>query len=512
MKSSARDSLLLTLLLAAAVALATPAIGAAAKKPPPPPAPPPTSTTTAFIKNFADIVNGVEASATPVDVQPTADGGSITLALVPSPSSVGVSWVTKVSSTGAIQWQEEVGCLATPPGDYSDGASLQGTKDGGYVIAGGTIGCGGGGNCPATSGASCGLVEKLTSSGAVSWARVYSIGADETSFHGVRETPDGGFIAVGSATDASRNNAGLIAKLDASGNLLWQSQYTSPSSSPTEFESVALASDGGYVATGRVYAAGYTLTAVEFTATGGLVWQHAYNNLTNGSPSSSVQPLAISSTRDGGYAIAGTWNSTTGPGTCCSGPLLLKLDTQGSIQWQQAYEGGVYCFATVFEQCVSIGGIAYGLQQTKDGGFVLAGASNIEMADGAPLEPWLARVDANGQLIWQENDYRVNPQTGRPLSENFAGIAITGDQFFAIGATENLSNGAGELLGVATDGDGHVALSCADEHSTALLSAADPGLVDIGALGVSTTSVVAGQSVAPVQTLATGGTASPSQC
>jgi hypothetical protein len=152
------------------------------------------------------------------------------------------------------------------------------------------------------------------------------------------------------------------------------------------------------------------------------------------------------------------------------------------------------------------------VQQNKDGGFIVAGASNIEMTDGTPLEPWLARVDASGNLIWQENDYRINPQTGRPLSENFAGVAITSAGFFALGATENYANGDGELLGVSTDGDGHVATTCSDEHSTALLSPANPDLVDLTPGLVAVTGAGGVSAPAPVQMLLTGGTASPSQC
>lgn len=498
----------LVLLLAAAATSA-----AAAKKPPPPPPPP--STTPTFMKNYADVVSGVEASATPEDVQPTADGGTLALSGVPSPAGVFVSWLTKLDSTGAIQWQEEVGCLSTPPGDYSQGASLQPTKDGAWIFAGSTIGCGSGAVCPATSGTTCGLIEKITATGAVVFARAYAIGARDTTFAGIQPTGSGGFVVAGSVTDASGTIGGLVTSLDGDGHVQWATTYAPPSSfQAADFASVAPTPDGGAVAVGRLTANGrFSLSVVELDASGHLLSQHAYNNVAGGSPISSVQPLSIIQTHDGGYAVAGTFNSTTGAGTCCSGPLLLKLDAQGGIQLQHAYEGGVYCFSSgLGEQCNSIGGIAYAVRQNKDGGFVLAGASNIEMRDGTPLEPWLARVDASGALIWQENDYRVNPQTGRPLSEYFAGVATTSTGFFALGATDNYSNGQGELLGVSTDGDGHVSLTCADEHSSALLAPADPGLVDLVPQGSTVAGTAASESAAPVQTLATGGTGSAPQC
>lgn len=497
-------------------ALVVPGAGAGAtlgKKPPPSPSPPPPTTAT-FVKNYADVVSGIQASATPEDVQATSDGGTIALASVPSPDGVDVNWVTKLSSVGGIQWQEEVGCLSTAPGDYSIGVSLQVASDGGYVLAGGTIGCGSGSTCPVTSGLTCGFVEKLTSTGTVSWARAYAVGVDGTIFNGIRQTSDGGYVAVGVATDANNETGGLAVKLDANGNLVWESTFGPSSTFQADFQSVTPAA-GGYVATGRLAAGDgrFSLAVVKFDVNGNLVWQHAYNTVANGSPSASTQPFAIIGTSDGGYAVTGAWNSTSGPGTCCSGSLLLKLDSLGALQWQQAYEGGVYCFFNGFsETCTSIGGVAYGVRQTSDGGFVLAGDANIEMTDGAPLEPWLARTDSAGQLVWQENVYRVNPQTGRPLSENFSGVALTNAGIFALGFTENVTSGKGELLGVSTDSGGQVASTCTDVHAASLFSAANPGLVDLNAHLPVASGTAAGLAGAPVKTLATSGTASAPQC
>ena len=44
------------------------------------------------------------------------------------------SWVVKLSSSGAIQWQK---CLGGS--DYDGASSIQQTSDGGYIVAGGTM-------------------------------------------------------------------------------------------------------------------------------------------------------------------------------------------------------------------------------------------------------------------------------------------------------------------------------------------------------------------------------------
>src|SRR5262249_33240849 len=140
------------------------------------------STTSTYVKNYANVLNGVEYGLTPEDVQATPDGGSIALALTSAANSgVGVSWLLKTSAVGAPEWAKEVGCFDTPPGACPDGASLQVAGDGGYVIAGGTMGCGSGNNCPSLSGLQCGLIEKVDGSGNVVWAKVYSTGGSATA-------------------------------------------------------------------------------------------------------------------------------------------------------------------------------------------------------------------------------------------------------------------------------------------------------------------------------------------
>jgi hypothetical protein len=112
--------------------------------------------------------------------------------------------------------------MNTPPGAYSDAVSLERTGDGGYVLAGGTIGCGSGSDCPSLNGIQCGLIEKVDSAGGVVWAQVYSASPTSTAIEQLEPTSDGGFIAVGSASDSNQDPRALILKLDALGGIQWQ--------------------------------------------------------------------------------------------------------------------------------------------------------------------------------------------------------------------------------------------------------------------------------------------------
>jgi hypothetical protein len=267
-------------------------------------------------------------------------------------------------------------------------------------------------------------------------------------------------------------------------------------------------SDGGYVATGEFYIPSSGLTpesvlVVKLDASGNLQWQRGFNNLSStGTATSTELANAILTTPDGGYLVAGDWNSSTSPGQCCRGGLLLKLNASGTIQWQKAYRGaasgGTYCYFNGYsETCTDIGAVIYSARPTADGGYVLAGDGALTLSDSAPIVPWLARVDSSGNLLWQHFYYQVYQPTGRPLSEYFASSSVTPDGgTLSLGWTESYSTLKGELYAVKTDSAG-LAGTCSDLHDATPLTAINPTLTSFS-------------PSLPVQTTITPGSTSPS--
>jgi hypothetical protein len=131
------------------------------------------------------------------------------------------------------------------------------------------------------------------------------------------------------------------------------------------------------------------------------------------------------------------------------------LDSGGNLQWQNAYNGGTYCYFNGYSEiCASVGAFVYALHQTSDGGYVLAGDGHLELTDEFPLVPWLAKVGPNGNLLWQHLYYQVST-TGRPLSQYFASSAVARDGgFLGVGYTEDYTTGLGLLYAVKTDSSG----------------------------------------------------------
>jgi hypothetical protein len=508
---------------------------ATAKKPPrpgPPPPPPPTPTSfNTYVKSYASVVDGVKCGLTPEVVQATSDGGSVALALSDRPSGAasdscrGVNWLVKLDASGSPQWQEAVGCFGLPPGSYSVGVSLQQTTDGGYVIGGSTIGCGST-ICPYLSGLQCGLIEKLDATGHLVWAQVYSIGRIAIAVNHIRQTSDGGFVAAGSTYDSSQNTgalSALILKVDGQGTLQWQRQLGQPGGPTNAYlNAVGQTADGGYVATGEFSApsscqyghgCGQGVLVVKLDANGNLDWQRGFNSFdSSGVPTASEHAFSIIQTSDSGYLVAGNWGNSIGPGSCCVGALLLKLDASGQSQWQKSYSGGVHCFSNGFNTtCHAIGALAYSVHQTSDGGYSMAGLTNLKEPDSSPQVPWLAKTDASGNLLWQHAYYNTYPTTGRPVSQYFASSDLTtSGGYLALGFTENPTDLAGELLAVKTDSAGLVG-ACSQVRPATPLNTLDPGLATI-ALGLPVQAPIAAQDNSPSTTQPTSVSSTPGQC
>jgi hypothetical protein len=490
--------------LPAAVAGSAPAVNKPHPSPSPSPSQSPAPSGT-FVKAYAAIVNGSPLNLTPEDVQATSDGGYIALAVTGSSAGLGVNWLVKLSATGTPQWQEQVGCASPQgaPGDYADGVSVQQTADG-YVVAGGTVDCGSGSSCPPLTGRSCALVEKLDPAGRLTWAHVYQAGFAGSDIYQIRQTADGGYIAAGVFTDASQNTGALLLKLDSTGNVQWQKDLGPAGSTAAAFNSVQQTADGGYVAAGNYYtpASGPAPTQVlvaRFGADGSLTWQHGFATMgASGAPTSVADASSIIQTPDGGYAIAGRWfDQTFNSGNGAQGALLLKLDVGGTLQWQKAYTGEVYCSSY---GCSATGGVSYSLRQASDGGYVLAGDGDT--ASGyVQLVPWLAKADASGNLLWQHLYYQTYT-TGAPLSQYFAASALApGGGFTAAGPTENYTAQKDEFYAVRTDSSG-LAGTCGDVHPAASLQAINPQLSAVApALPVQTATTQAASS--PITTVAT---------
>jgi len=92
---------------------------------------------------------------------------------------------------------------------------------------------------------------------------------------------------------------------------------------------------------------------------------------------------SIQQTSDGGYIVAGLTESF---GAGSSDIWILKLSSTGTIEWQRTYGGSSY-------------DTAHSIQQTSDGGYIVAGDTQTFGAGSADY--WIIKLFPNGDIEWQ---------------------------------------------------------------------------------------------------------------
>lgn len=134
----------------------------------------------------------------------------------------------------------------------------------------------------------------------------------------------------------------------------------------------------------------------------------------------------IRKTSDGGFIIVGSTESYGLKTKCiqdfpCSNLWLLKIDSNGQLQWQKAY-GGRYDDE------------GYDVMQTKDGGYLAVGKTGFMRGvahcedDSIPChysDGWVLRLDKNGNFLWDRT-------TGGKIHDNIFSVSAAPDGGFVV--------------------------------------------------------------------------------
>jgi hypothetical protein len=142
------------------------------------------------------------------------------------------------------------------------------------------------------------------------------------------------------------------------------------------------------------------------------------------------EAFSVQQTSDGGYIIAGYTYSF---GAGAEDVLLIKTDASGSVQWAK-----------------TIGGAdserAYSVQQTNDGGYIIAGkTSSFGASSGDVL---LIKTDASGNVQWAKT-------IGSGFFDYATSVKQTSDGGYIAVGTFNIGGGPHALL-IKTDASGNV--------------------------------------------------------
>jgi hypothetical protein len=362
-------------------------------------------------------------------VQQTNDGGFIVAGYsesndgdVSGNNGNGDYWIVKLRSIGTIEWQKSLG------GSGNDALrSIQLTNDGGYIVAG--FSESNDGDVSGNHGMSDYWVVKLNSSGAIEWQK--SLGGtvvELVSF--VQQTNDGGFIVAGNSYsndgDVSGNHGDMnmdywVVKLSSIGNIEWQKSLGG-SFEDGYLNSFQQTNDGGYIVLGNSNSNDGDVTGnhgnidfwvVKLTSLGILEWQKSLGG------TGDEFSLSIQQTSDGGYIVAGESFSNDGDISGNHGSSdywVVKLTSLGILEWQKSLGG------TDMEYSPKI-------QQTIDGGFIVAGSSFSNDGDVSgnqgQTDCWVVKLTSDGTIEWQKS-------IGSSYYDNPNSIELTNDSGYII--------------------------------------------------------------------------------
>ena len=354
---------------------------------------------------------------------------------------------------------------ATYGGAYCDYAySIQQTSDEGYIVAGF--------RASSYAGFDDAWVMKLDNTGAISWQKTYG-GEDHDYARSAQQTADGGYIVAGHTKSfGAGDHDAWVMKLDGTGAITWQKTYGGVGSD--SIYSIRQTQDGGYIVAGNTYSFGVgdeDIWIMKLDPAGAITWQNTYGGV------DAEHPSCIQQTSDGGYIVAG---QTTSFGAGNADAWVMKLDTTGAITWQKTYGGASY-------------DSTYSLQQTQDGGYILAGRQGNDA--------WILKIDSAGAITWQKTYGGTNDDYIYSVQQTQDG------GYVAAGSQRNDGHFAtSEALVLKLDSSGSIG-SCPFEGVSSAVVAdttvtgADTTVVSASTTvtGVDTTATVSDTSVAPNQ-------------
>lgn len=343
------------------------------------------------------------------------------------------------------------------------GKCVRRTADGGYIV---------GGTTPDVSGTTDIWIVKTDFRGTVQWNRSFGTAAKSENVFDIKQTIDGGYIVVGTARPTSTDRDVWLIKLDASGNIEWQTTYGSVKAD--EPVNVFVTSDGGYVVGAWSWGLGagqIDAWIFKVNSEGAMVWQHTYGwaDFDN--------VYGFAETSDGGFVFVGDTSSLG----ASNGMWFGKLNSEGVMEWQRtypgfqghrvhqtsdggyivsgikAYCGGLSCLMRLDSSGTMLWNNLYGgsgndycttgsVIQLSDGGFAFSGYTS-SIGEGGD-DAWLVRTDSNGNMSWQQSYGGIQTDRGY-------GMVLLGDESFVMTGAVNV-NGNNELFLLRTDPDGNL--------------------------------------------------------
>lgn len=365
-------------------------------------------------------------------------------------------WVIKLDSTGSVIWQNTIG------GNYDDYLfDIIQTIDGGFLLGGFSASNLSGDKTEGYLGGNDFWIIKLDSLGNIEWQN--TIGGSYTDQFSMEQTLDGGYILGGSSKSgisADKTEACIggfdywILKIDITGNIEWQ--HTFGGNLDDELTSIQQTTDNGYILGGyslsglsgdktEASIGGFDYWIVKLDSSGSIQWQQTIGgNLDD-------KLRSIKQNMDGGYILCGySYSDASGDKTEASiGPFgyadywIVKINVVGEIEWQHTIGGDMNDIAWDISQCFDGGYIV--------GGYSFSGVSGDKTEENqGNSDYWIVRLNEAGNIVWQKT-------IGGNSFDVLFSIEITSDGGTILGGYSN-----SQISGDKTEGNIGAGTSYAD--------------------------------------------------
>jgi len=278
----------------------------------------------------------------------------------------------------------------------------------------------------------------------ISWEGIYNGGSERDDLFSFFQTNDGGFIAIG-RTYSFRDNAQIwLVKTDENGNEEWNKTYGEENGGLGG--SVQQTSDGGYILGGatNIYSEhnNRDFWLVKTDENGNEEWNLTFeNDTTDQSFCHSIQQ-----TDDGGYIAVGYIDISFVDRDF----IVIKIDVNGSVLWNKTFGGkGIYDhdFDTGEDNSFYSDDEAKSIQQTSEGGFIVAGNTNYDTTGSDDI--WIIKLNESGIEEW-------NKTFGGTEFEQAERVQQTNDGgYIIIGETHSFDLDGGDIWIIKIDNNGN---------------------------------------------------------
>jgi hypothetical protein len=277
----------------------------------------------------------------------------------------------------------------------------------------------------------CRVVQPVTPT----WAKTY--GGDEWDRGAcVKQANDGGYIIVGNTKSFGHGNDDIyLLKIDSDGQKEWSKVYGGPSID--ESRSVCQTSDGGYIIAGysKSFSGGPrdAIYIIKTDSLGKIEWSRPNAGDPSDVYGSSEYDKAYSilENQDKDYIVAGTTNYETAGNFDF---YLVKIGIDKERKWSHKYGG------TGQE-------MAFSLQETSDGGYVMAGFTQSFGKGGDDF--YVVKTDKDGVAEWQKPYGTTQDELARAVQE------ASDNGYIIVGRTKGALAGRADIYLVKTDSQGN---------------------------------------------------------